>query len=278
MAEPQCIQSEAGMLVACKTCVKRSGTCNKRPAGGDNVKTNIKFIKLFARSCSIACLLLGLVQPAFADQVYWTDWTSATPGNPGSASGTITLPDLSTVTVSYTGEINFAQTTGAGTNYWSPSATFTSLQVANAPPTSDIIALAGGNATVDSITFSKLVTDPVMAIMSLGRTNQAVTYAFNTPFTILSSGASDSFAGGGVGSLTNPSGNVLQGTEGNGTIQFSGTFSSISWTASSPSEYWHGFTIGVPSVGVSPVPDPSTLWLLASGLLGLLATRRRVGS
>jgi hypothetical protein len=246
------------------------------------VKTTIKFIKLFARSCSVACLLLGLVQPAFAAQVYWTDWTSATPGpdtsgNPGLASGTITLPDLSTVTVSYTGEINFAQTGGVGTNYWSPSATFTSPQVANAPPTSDIIALWGGNATVDSITFSKPVTDPVMAIMSLGRTDQAVTYAFiNTPFTILSSGPSTIYAGA-VGSLTNPSGNVLQGKEGTGTIQFSGTFSSVSWIVPT-SEVWHGFTVGIKSVGVSPVPDPSTLWLLAGGLLGLLATRRRVGS
>ena len=50
-------------------------------------------------------LICGSVSGA---PTYWTDWTAASTGTPGSASGTITLPDGSTVDVSYTGEVTFA--------------------------------------------------------------------------------------------------------------------------------------------------------------------------
>jgi len=43
--------------------------------------------------------------------IAWTNWTSASAGNPGSALGS-----LGAISISYTGEIHFAQTTG-GTNY-----------------------------------------------------------------------------------------------------------------------------------------------------------------
>jgi len=64
-----------------------------------------------------ACVLFGLVGSAAAAPVYWTDWTSATTGTPGSAAGVVTLPGPSTVNVGYTGEVYFAQTSG-GTNFW----------------------------------------------------------------------------------------------------------------------------------------------------------------
>jgi hypothetical protein len=65
--------------------------------------------------------------------------------------------------------------------------------------------------------------------------------------------------------------NILSGNEGNGTIQFLGTFTSISFTVPT-NESWHGFT-----VGVQQVPVPPAVWLFGSGLLGLIgiATRKK---
>src|SRR5579871_4234493 len=74
-----------------------------------------------------------------AQTIAWTDWTSATTGNPGSAVGTNS--STSSVGVSYNGQILFAQTLGQGIDYWIPSTPFLSTTVTNAPPDSDIIAL-----------------------------------------------------------------------------------------------------------------------------------------
>src|SRR5215208_3552971 len=68
---------------------------------------------------------------------YYVDWTTANVAA-GTASGVITLPDGSTVTVNFAatfsngspGNLNFAQTNG-GTNYWIPSAPYISSQVSN---------------------------------------------------------------------------------------------------------------------------------------------------
>ena len=67
-------------------------------------------------------------------------------------------------------------------------------------------------------------------------------------------------------------GNNVSGTEGNGTIQFDGTFKSISWT-NPDLENWYGFTVGT----VAPVPEPSTWAMLLLGFTGLgyVAYRRK---
>jgi len=212
-----------------------------------------RFLRAF-----LLTLCTGIV--GFANPVVWTDWTFATPGSPGSASGS-----MGNVSVSYSGEISFAQTAG-GTNYWIPDSPYLSGTVSNAPPDPDIVALVGGNAIVNTITFGDPVVNPIMAIVSLGRPGLLVEYLFDRPFDVLSFGPG---FWGGPGTLTELAGNILQGEEGHGAIQFQGTVSSISWTVPI-AEYWHGF-----SVGVTAIPEPGT-WALALIGIGLTACIRRV--
>ena len=216
--------------------------------------------KMFLAIAVVLILVMGMAGLSFGGTVDWASWTSS---GSSTASGTI-----GSVGVTYTGELAFAQINNTGTYYYTDAtkiavgAPYTSATVANLPPTSDIIAI-DGDATTHTIIFSSPVTNPVMAIVSLGQSGVHTTYNFDQPFTILSQGPG---WWGGPGTL-NASGNALQGIEGDGTIQFLGAYSTITWTGSSP-EFWNGFTVG------SPVPIPPSALLLGSGLLGLVGWRR----
>jgi len=56
----------------------------------------------------------------------------------------------------------------------------------------------------------------------------------------------------GMGEFVNPSGNILRGTEGYGVIQFSGTFSTLSFKVPT-AEYWSAFTVGLKPANTCPV-------------------------
>jgi MYXO-CTERM domain-containing protein len=140
------------------------------------------------------------------------------------------------------GDLYGAQTGGNGTNYWTPASTYESSQVENAPPTPDILQLAGGDNETYTVNLSEPVVDPIMAIVSLGAAGSPTTYNFDSPFTIVSQGTDD--WGGSSTSLVQLPNNVLQGSEGSGVIQFIGTYSTFSWTVPTP-EVWHGFTFGI---------------------------------
>ncbi|HEY2901292.1 MAG TPA: hypothetical protein VGL59_11995 [Polyangia bacterium] len=168
----------------------------------------------------------------------------------GTATGTITLPDNSTVTVSFAainqdsspGNLYGAQTDGTGTNYWIPNTPYISTQVENPPLDTDILQLAGGQNQTYKVTLSEAIKDPIMAIVSLGAPGTTITYDFDSPFTIVSQGVG--YWGGSDTALMQLPNNVLQGAEGHGTIQFIGTFSTFSWTVPVP-ETWHGFNFGI---------------------------------
>ena len=76
-----------------------------------------------------------------------------------------------------------------------PDAPYVSAQVDNAPPDTDIISLIGGVNQTYRVTLSEAIKDPIMAIVSLGRTSVPTTYDFDSPFTIVSQDAG--FWGGG---------------------------------------------------------------------------------
>jgi hypothetical protein len=216
-------------------------------------------------------LAATVAAPAGAQGV-WTDWTAGTAGANSTAVGTMTFAGPQVVVVNYSGEIYGIQTT-CGTDYWTPTATYDAPGISR-PTGCDMIQLVGGaNTGLHTLSFSQPLVNPFFAVLSLGGGN-AASYNFNAPFDIVSQGAG--YFGGGPASLTELAGDILSGQEGNGTIQFQGTYSSISWTVPN-GETWHAFTVGAAGVGTlqSTVPEPSTVALLGIGMVGVGAVARR---
>jgi hypothetical protein len=248
--------------------ISKSGRGHPKDEGGTRKMTKRRYQTILG-FLMVLWAVVFMAQPSMGATIDWVDWVSATGGFPGSAGGTLSSYGIS---VGYSGEVYFAQTSG-GTNYWVPNTPYLNAVVSNAPSSTDIITLLGGiaPAVTNTVTFSSPVQDPVMALVSLGRPDQYyVRYHFDSPFTILSYGPG---FWGAPGTLSDLGANVLQGEEGHGVIQFSGTYSSISWYAE-PWEEWHGFTFGV-AAAPAPVPEPSLWMLFGTGLAGMGLIRRR---
>lgn len=228
------------------------------------IKGSSNFLGAALIGAAIVGVLILAASPAAASTI-WTDWTSATIGTPGSASGS-----LDSVTVSYSGEL-IAETVINGTSGdWSdPASSFIGGTVTTSPSlVGDILALSGAQGT-NTLTFSSPIVDPVIAIWSLGALgrNKHASFTFDETPTFEAGGA-DSYGGGPITVL----GDVVSGKEGSGVVQFTGTFSSISWTDTP--EFYYGFTVGEPNTA-DPIPEPAYVTLLGVGFAGLGVMRRR---
>lgn len=203
-----------------------------------------------------------LISSARAGVIDWNTWTSAT-------SGTIS-PDSVTVTFSAGGS-----TDNLVANYpsYTPTSTWADgTVVSNAPTAANgIIQLTGGNRNTNVIRFSTPVVNPVMAIWSLGAAGAQASFDFLDATPVFVAGGPSAEYNGSAISV---SGNDVTGSEGNGTVQFIGTFSEISWI-NPQYESWYGFNVGIAGTS-SAVPEPGTLALLAFGLSALgFAVRKK---
>ena len=210
------------------------------------------------RSGMIAAAVAALMATSANAAIQWTDWTSA---SSSGATGT-----LAGVTVSLAGPIHNWQVSG-GTDYWrtggNPFAAYDALP--NLPTNNDFVAPSGVGAR--TISFSKAVIDPYIAIISLGPPSLQTSWTFDAPFSIIDQG--QGFWGNGVFNIV---GNTLSAGEAHGVIQFKGTFTSLTLTTNNP-EFWSGMTIGV--AGVVPEPASWAMLIAGFGLVGAAARRRR---
>lgn len=216
--------------------------------------------------CTAAILAVGV--PLQASTIAWTNWTSdVVSGTAGSAAGVINATSGS-VNVSYSGDVaspTQVNATTTGNDYWNFPSTYTGGIVSNSPDSlnRDVISFSQGNTVTDTITFSKPVVNPIVAIVSLNGAN----LSFNTPVTVLASGAG--YFGNGSLFVATPT-TLLQDTgEGNGIIELSGTFSSLTFVHTAP-EYWAGFTVGIQDVATTGAPEPGSALLMACALALLI--------
>ena len=163
--------------------------------------------------------------------VDWTDWLAR---GPGFVLGQVALGGGESANVTFSGPYFTAVTGVILEPYWSPSSTYSGTQLKNPPPSSDLIVIDGGPETF-KLSFSQAVTNPVLAITSLGLTNSTRSINirsvmnFDHPFEVLSTGAG--YAAGGQWTPFVEVGNSLYGIESSGVVRFSGAFTELSWTS-----------------------------------------------
>jgi hypothetical protein len=209
------------------------------------------------RSMALAALLFGMAS-AQASVVSWNTWSTTSAGSIVTGNGT--------VGVTFSGP---AAAVVNGYPSYTPASTWADGSVVNNAPTAanGILQIMGGSPAVQTITFSTAVVDPVFAIWSLGQPSILASFIFRDVTPVFVAGGPNAEYGGSTISVN---GNAVQGREGNGTVRFIGTYTSLSWT-NPQFENWYGFDVGITRVAAASVPEPASIALVL-GSLGVLTT------
>jgi len=214
----------------------------------------------FVRQLLLAALLAVVTAAPAAASTIWVDWISGFAGAPGQVNGT-----MAGVGVTYVGEVDNGNIVGTS-GIWSPNSSFIGGTVDTSPSSvNDDLRLDGNAGLLNTITFSQPVTNPVFAIWSLGQPGLQASFDFLITPTFEAGGPNSNFGGGPIVVV----GNSVRGNEGNGVVQFTGTFTQIQWR--NTPENFYAFTVGMNGASV---PEPMSLVLLGSGVAGLIARRR----
>ena len=166
-----------------------------------------------------------------------------------ATTGQVSLPDGSLIQVTFAGEIVEAGSAFGTLNnsFWADTNyngnTYVSENVPELPTNSDRLGLSGKAVAVQTLTFSHPVTNLVMNLWSLGSPTVPGSYQFDQPFVVLSQSTQYNVF------TVNES--AITGLEGSGTIQFNGTFSSLSWVVPA-AEFYSVWNVGVTA---NPAPD-----------------------
>src|ERR1700741_3981990 len=127
-------------------------------------------MKKLSAIVATAALLAPL--SAMADPINWTVW-GAPPG-PANAAG-LTSQNAPPVDVSYSRNylgLDF------GASYFANTTSFTNVEVSNPPGANGSVRMDGGGDGINHLHFSTPVTNPYMALYSLGQYNTPVSFNF----------------------------------------------------------------------------------------------------
>lgn len=213
-------------------------------------------MKRFLMFLSMMLLVFGMLQTSNAATTF-VDWQSIDPIN------NIATGNIGTVSVTFTGsDINFGVTDGTSTRfdevYFNPSLA----------STDDVYFVGFSSIYHYNFSFSSPVENPVFHFGSLAST---LTFSGISPTRI--SGEDDfTVVGSTVSGVLN---DTPSGHDANGTVMLAGVFTSIDFTA----EYTYSSTIpdGIRTqFGGTVVPIPGAIWLLGSGLVGLVGFRKKL--
>ncbi|MEP6621281.1 MAG: PEP-CTERM sorting domain-containing protein [bacterium] len=221
-------------------------------------------MKLTHATAGLFALCAIAAAPATSSAQTWTNWSAAT-GNTFTGS-------LLGSSVTFTGNYIGGQLTGVGgTDYFAPSAPYTQGGVTSPDAGGNVGFIQFNQPVVGQFAFSSPLNNVYLALISVGQGGVAVSYTFDQAFTVVSNNnTSCAYWGCGTYSV---SGNTIQANEFSGTLLFSGPVSQLSFTTDN-AEYWHGATIGA-EAPVTAAPEPATLGLMATGLIGMAGFARR---
>jgi hypothetical protein len=192
----------------------------------------------------------------------YVDWTSFTPSSSsgagdGSAVGILDF-DGDIVHVSYAGDVYSGGGLTTTVSDHAPYYSNPGLYSPASPGLTDNISNDGGADSVHTLTFDRPVTNPHFHVVSMGQPGLTVDWVFNHDFTVVS------------GTVSRSAPNTLRGAEQNGSINFVGDFTQISWTTPI-FENTTGFQFSVDAIAI---PEPATMALFAVGATVLLRPSR----